>query len=64
MSFIDILEPGTGKLLFRHDPQRGIIEVQRRGVKTLVDLTQYEVERQGAPGHEPDQNYETNGRRT
>lgn len=39
--FIDILEPHTARLLFRFDPIRDIIEVQRRGVKTVVDLTKY-----------------------
>ena len=46
--WVDIREPVTEKLLMRYDPQRDIIEVQRRGVKTVVDLTQYK-ERQGAP---------------
>lgn len=41
--FIPIREPGTGWLLFLYDPQRQIIEVQRRGQKTLVDLTQFQV---------------------
>ena len=48
MPWVDIREPTTEKLLMRYDPNRDIIEVQRRGVKTLVDLTQYK-ERQGAP---------------
>lgn len=39
--FVDVREPQTEKLLFRYDPNRDIIEVQRRGVKTLVDLRQY-----------------------
>ena len=39
--FIPIRENGTGWLLFRYDPARQLIEVQRRGVKTLVDLTEY-----------------------
>jgi hypothetical protein len=46
--FVDVREPQTEKLLFRYDPDRDIIEVQRRGVKTVVDLRQYQ-ERQGAP---------------
>ena len=41
MSYIDILEPRTGKLLFRFDPERDIIEVQRRGIKTVVDLNRF-----------------------
>jgi hypothetical protein len=48
--FVDVREPQTEKLLFRYDPDRDIIEVQRRGVKTLVDLRQYQErqERQDA----------------
>jgi len=48
MAWVDIREPITNKLLARFDPQRDILEVVRRGVKTVVDLTQYK-ERQGAP---------------
>lgn len=40
LSFVDVREPHTNKLLFRYDPERGLVEVQRRGVKTVVDLTQ------------------------
>lgn len=54
MSFFDVREPVTGKLLFRYDPERNLIEIQRRGVVTVVDLTHWEYsrkteERQGAP---------------
>jgi hypothetical protein len=38
--FIPVREPGTGWLLFLYDPERKLIEVQRRGQKTLVDLAQ------------------------
>jgi hypothetical protein len=41
MSFVDIREPHTDKLLFRYDVDRNLIEIQRRGEKTLVDLSQY-----------------------
>jgi hypothetical protein len=37
----DVREPHTGKLLFRYCPRRHIIEIQVRGVKTVVDLMQY-----------------------
>lgn len=30
-----------GKLLFKIDPMCGIIEIQRRGVRTYVDLTEF-----------------------
>ena len=49
--FVDVREPQTEKLLFRYDPDRDIIEVQRRGVKTVVDLTQYRAP-EGAPEDE------------
>ncbi len=42
MPYIDVREPHTGKLLFRYDPERRIIEIQSRGVKTTVDLTRYD----------------------
>ena len=40
LGFVDVREPHTNKLLFRYDPTRALVEVQRRGVKTVVDLTQ------------------------
>lgn len=46
--FVDVREPHTEKLLFRFDPIRDIIEVQRRGVITVVDLTQFRAP-EGAP---------------
>lgn len=54
MGWLDVREPVTGKLLFRYDPERNLIEIQRRGVVTVVDLNHWEYthkmeERQGAP---------------
>lgn len=43
MTFVDVREPHTGKLLFRYDPERDIVEIQHRNVKTVVDLTQYKA---------------------
>ena len=40
MTWVPLREPGTGKLLARYDPERDIIEFQRRGIKTVVDLRQ------------------------
>lgn len=40
-AFIPIHEPKTGRLLFRYDPTRHLIEIQRRGIKTVVDLSRY-----------------------
>jgi hypothetical protein len=39
----DVYEPGSNppRLLFRYDPERGIIETQRRGVKHIIDLASY-----------------------
>ena len=50
--WVDVREPGSGKLLFRYDADRDIIEVQRRGVKTVVDLRQIrsDKERHDAKG--------------
>lgn len=41
--FVDVREPHTNKLLFRYDPDREIIEIQQRNVKTVVDLTQFKA---------------------
>lgn len=35
-----VYEPGSGKLLFKFDSARGLIEIQRRGIVTVVDLAQ------------------------
>lgn len=43
--FVDVREPHTGKLLFRIHPKRWIIEIQTRGIKTVVDLEQYLCQR-------------------
>ena len=40
MSWVPLREPGSGKLLARYDPERDIIEFQRRGIKTVIDLQQ------------------------
>ena len=37
----DIRHPRTGRLLFRYDPERAIIQVQERGEKVTVDLQEY-----------------------
>jgi hypothetical protein len=39
--FIEIRDPHDGKLLFRFDPDRDLVEVQRKRVKTLIDLSVY-----------------------
>lgn len=36
--YIEIREPGSGKLLCRYDPQRRLLEHRRRGVTTVTDL--------------------------
>lgn len=41
--FIDIREPHTEKLLFKYDPARELVEIQRQNIKTVVDLTQYKA---------------------
>ena len=48
MTWVDFRENGTNKLLARYDPNRAILEIVRRGIRTVFDLTQYD-ERQGAP---------------
>ena len=39
--YVEMRDPHTGKLLFKLDPNRWLIEIQCRGIKTLIDLTQY-----------------------
>lgn len=49
MGWLDVREPVTGKLLFRYDPERNLIEIQRRGVVTVVDLNHWECARKSEP---------------
>lgn len=37
----DVFHPRTGRLLFRYDPERAIIQVQERREKVTVDLQQF-----------------------
>jgi len=37
------LRDANGKLMGRYDPKRRLLEIQHRRVKTIFDLTQYEV---------------------
>jgi len=39
--WVEVREPHTDKLLFRFHPIRDLIEIQRRGAKTLIDLSEY-----------------------
>lgn len=39
-NWIPVIESDTGWLLFKYDPARDLIEIQRRGRKTLIDLSQ------------------------
>lgn len=38
--FIDIRDE-AGKLLLRYNPEKNLIEIQRRNTKTVIDLDQY-----------------------
>jgi len=40
--WVEIREQGTARLLCRYDPERRLVEIVRRGVKTVVDLTEYD----------------------
>ena len=44
MAYVDVRHGHTGKLLFRFDPGRNLIEIVDRGQQTVVDLSQYRVE--------------------
>ena len=40
--WLEIREPGSGKLLCKYDPHRELLEFVRRRVRTIVDLKQYQ----------------------
>jgi len=39
--YIEVRQPNSGKLLFRFDPIRDLVEIAERGNITVVDLQQY-----------------------
>ena len=41
--FIDVRQRIMTRLLFGYDPNREIIEIQERGIRTLIDLTEYQA---------------------
>lgn len=41
MSFVDVRDPHTGKILFRFDPERDLIEIQKRRERLIIDLQLY-----------------------
>ncbi len=51
--FVDVRDQHTGKLLFRYDPERELVEVRVRGVTTLIDLSTYK-DPPSAPERPPD----------
>lgn len=38
--FVDVRDPHDGTLLFRYDPRRRLVEIRKRKVLRLIDLTQ------------------------
>ncbi len=50
--FVEVREPVTGRLLFRFDPARDLIEYKDRdkSIDVIVDLSRY---REGAEPEEP-----------
>lgn len=40
MAYVDVRGP-DGRLLFKYDPDRMLVEIVSRGVSYVVDLTQY-----------------------
>ena len=52
MSYIDIREANSDKLLFRLDPERCLIEIQRRGQQTVIDLKKYGLMFMGTNGRD------------
>jgi hypothetical protein len=43
-AFVPVREPGTNWLLFKYDPVRELVEIQRRGKKTIIDLRSIRLE--------------------
>ena len=43
MAYQDVRQPVTGTLLFRYDPDRMLIEIVQRQVKTVIDLADYQA---------------------
>ena len=52
--WVEVREPNTGKLLFRFDPERDLIEVRARSgrVRSVVDLGEYRRGSELRPGCE------------
>jgi hypothetical protein len=50
--FTDVREPGSGHLLFRYNAARDLVEIVRRGVRTVVDLAWYRTQ-SATERHEP-----------
>lgn len=48
MAYRDVRDPHTGKLLFRYDAERDLVEVVHRKKPTIIDLKQ--IKRQAARG--------------
>lgn len=42
MTYIDVRDPTTNKLLFRYDPVRRLVQIKQDRVIALVDLAQYD----------------------
>jgi hypothetical protein len=45
----DVKHPKTGRLLFRFDPERMLIQIQQRGDRVTIDLAEYQPK---APAHD------------
>ena len=37
----DVREPTTGKLLFRYDPARDLVQIKHGQLQAIVDLSEY-----------------------
>jgi len=45
----DVREPITGKLLFRYDPARDLVEVKHGQLRAIVDLAEYKRRAEESP---------------
>ena len=54
----DVRDPDHGKLLFRYDPLRNLVQVGSRGVIHVVDLTEYRPSPPASPQNRPAESHE------
>jgi hypothetical protein len=49
--YVPVFKPGTNRLFFKYCPNRGLVEIQDRGVKYIIDLAQYQAPESAESGN-------------